>query len=145
MRRDRPMTEVVETRTPTREGVLRAAEKVAALLPPTPLLPFEIGGAAVWAKAECLQPIGAFKIRGAWHRISDLTDEERARGIVGVSSGNHAQGVAWAARQLGIRATIVMPGNAPAVKLDRTRALGAEVVLCDRASGDRDEIAARLV
>ena len=139
------MTEVVETRTPTREGVLRAAEKVAALLPPTPLLPFEIGGAAVWAKAECLQPIGAFKIRGAWHRISDLTDEERARGIVGVSSGNHAQGVAWAARQLGIRATIVMPGNAPAVKLDRTRALGAEVVLYDRASGDRDEIAARLV
>ena len=145
MRRDRPMTEVVETRTPTREGVLRAAEKVAALLPPTPLLPFEIGGAAVWAKAECLQPIGAFKIRGAWHRISDLTDEERARGVVGVSSGNHAQGVAWAARQLGIRATIVMPGNAPAVKLDRTRALGAEVVLYDRASGDRDEIAARLV
>ena len=145
MRRDRPMTEVVETRTPTREGVLRAAEKVAALLPPTPLLPFEIGGAAVWAKAECLQPIGAFKIRGAWHRISDLTDEERARGIVGVSSGNHAQGVAWAARQRGIRATIVMPGNAPAVKLDRTRALGAEVVLYDRASGDRDEIAARLV
>ena len=139
------MTEVVETRTPTREGVLRAAEKVAALLPPTPLLPFEIGGAAVWAKAECLQPIGAFKIRGAWHRISDLTDEERARGIVGVSSGNHAQGVAWAARQRGIRATIVMPGNAPAVKLDRTRALGAEVVLYDRASGDRDEIAARLV
>ena len=139
------MTEVVETRTPTREGVLRAAEKVAALLPPTPLLPFEIGGAAVWAKAECLQPIGAFKIRGAWHRISDLTDEERARGIVGVSSGNHAQGVAWAARQLGIRATIVMPGNAPAVKLDRTRALGAEVVLYDSASGDRDEIAARLV
>ena len=139
------MTEVVETRTPTREGVLRAAEKVAALLPPTPLIPFEIGGAAVWAKAECLQPIGAFKIRGAWHRLSDLGEEERARGVVGVSSGNHAQGVAWAARQLGIRATIVMPGNAPAVKLDRTRALGAEVVLYDRASGDRDEIAARLV
>ena len=95
MRRDRPMTEVVETRTPTREGVLRAAEKVAALLPPTPLLPFEIGGAAVWAKAECLQPIGAFKIRGAWHRISDLTDEERARGIVGEGDGVNAW-LGWA-------------------------------------------------
>ena len=145
MRRDRPMTEVRDARPPTREGVLRAAGKVAALLPPTPLLPFEIGGATVWAKAECLQPIGAFKIRGAWHRISDLGEEERARGVVGVSSGNHAQGVAWAARQLGIRATIVMPSNAPQVKLERTRALGAEVVLYDRASGDRDEIAARLV
>ena len=84
------MTEVLDARPPTREGVLRAAGKVAALLPPTPLLPFEIGGATVWAKAECLQPIGAFKIRGAWHRISDLTDEERARGIVGVSSGRLA-------------------------------------------------------
>jgi threonine dehydratase len=139
------MTEVLEMRAPTREGVLRAAEKVAALLPPTPLIPFEFGGKTLWAKAECLQPIGAFKIRGAWHRISDLGDEERARGVVGVSSGNHAQGVAWAARELGIRATNVMPSNAPAVKLDRTRALGAEVVLYDRATGDRDAIAAELV
>lgn len=132
-------------RAPTREGVLRAAAKVAALLPPTPLIPFEIDGTKVWAKAECLQPIGAFKIRGAWHRLSDLTEEERARGVVGVSSGNHAQGVAWAARELGVRATIVMPSNAPTVKLDRTRALGAEVVLYDRATEDRDEVAARLV
>lgn len=132
-------------RAPTREGVLRAAEKVAALLPPTPLLPFEIGGATVWAKAECLQPIGAFKIRGAWHRLSDLTSEERARGVVGVSSGNHAQGVAWAARRLGIAATIVMPSDAPAVKLERTRALGAEVVLYDRVSEDRDAVAAQVL
>jgi len=139
------MTAVLEMRAPTRDGVLRAAEKVAALLPPTPLIPFEIGGATVWAKAECLQPIGAFKIRGAWHRLTDLSEEERARGVVGVSSGNHAQGVAWAARELGIRATIVMPSNAPAVKLQRTRALGAEVVLYDRATGDRDAIAAELV
>jgi len=139
------MTEVLEMRAPTRDGVLRAAAKVAALLPPTPLIPFEIDGVTLWAKAECLQPIGAFKIRGAWHRISDLTKEERERGVVGVSSGNHAQGVAWAARELGIRATIVMPSNAPAVKLERTRALGAEVVLYDRASGDRDAIAAELV
>ena len=141
MRRDRAMT----VREPTREGVLRAAEKVAQILPPTPLLPFEIGDIRVWAKAECLQPIGAFKIRGAWHRLTELSELERARGVVGVSSGNHAQGVAWAARKLGIAATIVMPSNAPAVKLERTRALGAEVVLYDRASGDRDAIAGELV
>lgn len=133
-------------RAPTREGVLRAAEKVAALLPPTPLLPVEIGGVTVWAKAECLQPVGAFKIRGAWHRLTDLSDEEGARGVVGVSSGNHAQGVAWAAQRLGIKATIVMPNDAPEVKLAATRALGAEVVLYDRPGGeDRDEVAGRLV
>jgi threonine dehydratase len=145
MRRDRAMTEVLEMRAPTREGVLRAADKVAALLPPTPLLSFEIAGAMVWAKAECLQPIGAFKIRGAWHRLTDLTGEERARGVVGVSSGNHAQGVAWAARRLGIAATIVMPSDAPAVKLERTRALGAGVVPYDRASEDRDAVAAKVL
>ena len=139
------MTEPIAMRAPTRQGVLRAADKVAALLPPTPLVPFEIDGMTAWAKAECLQPIGAFKIRGAWHRLSELGEEERARGVVGVSSGNHAQGVAWAARKLGIAATIVMPRDAPAVKLDRTRALGAEVVLYDRASEDRDAVAAALV
>ena len=139
------MTEPAPLRAPTREGVLRAAEKVAALLPPTPLIPFEIAGRTVWAKAECLQPVGAFKIRGAWHRLTDLTPEERARGVVGVSSGNHAQGVAWAARELGIAATIVMPGDAPAVKLERTRALGAKVVLYDRATEDRDVVAAELM
>ena len=106
-----------EQRRPTREGVLRAAEKVAAILPPTPLLPVEIGGVRVRAKAESLQPVGAFKIRGAWHRLSDLSDEERARGVVAVSSGNHAQGVAWAAKRLGVAATIVMPMDAPAVTL----------------------------
>ncbi|MBU0793899.1 MAG: pyridoxal-phosphate dependent enzyme, partial [Alphaproteobacteria bacterium] len=111
-------------RAPSREGVLRAAEKVAALLPPTPLLPLEVDGRTIWCKAEMLQPIGAFKIRGAWHRLSDLTPEQRARGVVGVSSGNHAQGVAWAARRLGIAATIVMPSNAPQAKLAATRALG---------------------
>ncbi|WP_235506525.1 threonine/serine dehydratase [Altererythrobacter sp. Root672] len=132
-------------RTPTREGVLRAATKVAEILPQTPLLMTEIGGTPVWIKAESLQPIGAFKIRGAWHRLTDLSDEERARGVVGVSSGNHAQGVAWAARRLGIAATIVMPSDAPSVKLDRTRAMGAEIVPYDRYKQDRDEIAQALV
>ena len=134
-------------RSPTAEGVARAAVKIAALLPRTPLLPLELpSGATVWCKAESLQPIGAFKIRGAWHRLTDLSDEDRARGVVGVSSGNHAQGVAWAARRLGIPATIVMPNDAPQVKLANTRALGAEVVLYDRPGGeDSDEVAARLV
>ena len=132
-------------RAPTREGVQLAARKIAELLPPTPLLPLAIGRAAVWAKAESLQPIGAFKIRGAWHRLTELSEEQRRHGVVGVSSGNHAQGVAWAARELGIAATIVMPRDAPAVKLERTRALGAEVVLYDRATEDRDAIAQALV
>ena len=125
--------------------MLRAAQKVAALLPKTPLLPLEVDGRMLWCKAEMLQPIGAFKIRGAWHRLSDLTEDERARGVVGVSSGNHAQGVAWAAKRLGVAATIVMPGNAPRAKLEATRALGADVVLYDRATENRDEIAAALV
>ena len=134
-----------QLRAPTAEGVARAAAKIADLLPETPLLEVQIGGVTVWCKAECLQPVGAFKIRGAWHRLSDLSDEEKARGVVGVSSGNHAQGVAWAARRLGIRAVIVMPTDAPAVKLANTLALGAEVVLYDRPGGeDRDAVAERL-
>ena len=131
-------------RKPTREGVERAARKLALILPPTPLLPVEIMRVRVWAKAESLQPVGAFKIRGAWHRLSDLSDEERARGVVAVSSGNHAQGVAWAARKLGISATIVMPSDAPRVKLERTRALGAAIVTYDRRTQDREEIARAL-
>ena len=142
MRRGAAMT----MRRPTHEGVLRAAAKVAELLPPTPLLPFAVGSGTAWAKAECLQPVGAFKIRGAWHRLSDLSEADRRRGVVAVSSGNHAQGVAWAARRLGIAATIVMPNDAPDVKLAGTRALGAEIVLYDRPGGEsRDEVAERLV
>jgi threonine dehydratase len=132
-------------RTPTREGVLRAAEKISELLPPTPLLPLEVDGRTIWCKAEMLQPIGSFKIRGAWHRISDLNEDERSRGVVGVSSGNHAQGVAWAAKRLGISAVIVMPSNAPRAKIEATRALGAETILYERATESRDEIAAKLV
>src|SRR3990167_9219120 len=132
-------------RMPTGGGVLSAARKVAEILPPTPLLPVKVGEVSCWAKAEVLQPIGAFKIRGGWHRLTDLDADERARGVVAVSSGNHAQGVAWAAQRLGIAATIVMPRNAPAVKIAATRALGAEVVLYERPGEDRDEVAARLI
>ena len=141
MRRDRPMTEPAATRKPTRDGVLEAARTIAAILPPTPLLPVEIRDTQCWAKAESLQPIGAFKIRGAWNRISQLSKAERERGVVGVSSGNHAQGVAWAAKRLGIPATIVMPSDAPLVKIDGVRALGAEIVSYERRNGDRDAIA----
>lgn len=129
---------------PTREGVIEAAAKVAAILSATPLLPVEILGSRCWVKAENLQPIGAFKIRGAWHRLTALSGQDRAAGVVAVSSGNHAQGVAWAARRLGIAATIVMPHDAPQVKLDATRALGAEVVIYQRPVEDRDEIAGRI-
>ena len=132
-------------RAPTREGTMAAAEAIASILPPTPLLPVEIGGVRVHVKAESLQPVGAFKIRGGWWRLSCLSDEEKARGVVAVSSGNHAQGVAWAARRLGIAAAIVMPRNAPKVKLEATRALGADIVLYDRPGEDRDEVAAREV
>ncbi|WP_395636223.1 threonine/serine dehydratase [Sphingorhabdus sp.] len=131
--------------TPTHEGVQRAMAKIAAILPKTPLLPVEVDGVTIWCKAEMLQPIGAFKIRGAWHRLSDLNAQERARGVVGVSSGNHAQGVAWAAKKLGISATIVMPSNAPRMKLAATKALGAQVVLYDRATESREEVAAALI
>ncbi len=129
---------------PTRDGVLRAAEKVAEILPPTPILPVEVQGVRCWVKVESLQPIGAFKIRGAWNRLSALSMNERARGVIGVSSGNHAQGVAWAARKLGISACIVMPHDAPQMKLDATRAMGADVVTYQRPGEDRDAISQAL-
>jgi threonine dehydratase len=132
-------------RAPSRDGVLRAMAKITEILPPTPLLPLEVDGRTIWCKAEMLQPIGAFKIRGAWHRLSDMTEKERTKGVVGVSSGNHAQGVAWAARRLGVAATIVMPENAPKAKIEATKALGADVVLYQRPGQDRDAIAAEIV
>ena len=131
-------------RIPSLEGVRAAAVAVGQVVPPTPLLDVEIAGVTVFAKAESLQPIGAFKLRGAWHRLSSLTPVERLRGVVAFSSGNHAQGVAWAAKRLGMPATIVMPSDAPIAKLDGTRALGADIVLCDRMTESREDIAAAL-
>ncbi len=121
-----------------------AAAKMADILPASPLMIHEINGLEVAFKMESLQPIGAFKLRGAWHRLTALCDESRARGVVAFSSGNHAQGVAWAAKRLGIAATIVMPSDAPAAKLSATMALGAEVVRYDRATESREKIAAHL-
>ncbi|MFL6857789.1 MAG: threonine/serine dehydratase [Allosphingosinicella sp.] len=110
----------------------------------TPLLPLDWEGRRVWIKAECLQQGGSFKLRGAFNRLLLLSEAERARGVVAFSSGNHAQGVALAARRLGIAATIVMPSDAPAVKRDATLAAGAEIVAYDRATQSREAIAARL-
>src|ERR1051326_5493648 len=91
----------------------------------------------IFMKPENLQPVGSFKLRGAYNKISSLMPEERKRGVVAHSSGNHAQGVAFAARALGVKATIVMPSSAPKVKLDATRGMGADVVLVGPASEDR--------
>lgn len=131
-------------RQPTRAGVRDAAAKVAAILPPTPLFVAEVRSVPVMFKAESLQPIGAFKIRGAWHRLTAVAPELREKGVVAFSSGNHAQGVAWAAKRLGMPALIVMPADAPAAKRDATLALGAEVVGYDRMTEDRIRIAAHL-
>ncbi|WP_417590347.1 threonine ammonia-lyase [Parasphingorhabdus sp.] len=131
-------------RKPTLAGVERAARKVADILPATPLLPLEIDGKTVWCKAECLQPIGAFKIRGGWHRLTDLNDDQGQRGVIAFSSGNHAQGVAWAAHRLNIPATIIMPEDAPRAKLENTKALGAKVITYDRMGGNREQLAADL-
>lgn len=110
----------------------------------TPLLPFSHGGRAYWVKPECLQQSGSFKLRGASNRLAQLSESERARGVVAFSSGNHAQGVAVAAQRLGISATIVMPADAPSVKVEGTRAAGAEIVFFDRATESREQIGARL-
>jgi threonine dehydratase len=98
----------------------------------------------IFVKPENLQPIGSFKLRGAYNKISSLNPEQRSRGVVSHSSGNHAQGVAFAARALNVKATIVMPSTAPKVKLEATRALGAEIVMVGPASEDRIQKAEEL-
>jgi threonine dehydratase len=114
----------------------------------TPLLssPFldEIAGRRVLVKPECLQHTGSFKYRGGRAAVSALDADSRARGVIAFSSGNHAQGVALAARDFGVPCVIVMPSDAPRLKVENTRTLGAEVVLYDRATADRDAIGADL-
>jgi threonine dehydratase len=114
----------------------------------TPLLssPFldEIAGRQVFVKVECLQHTGSFKFRGGWSALSAMDPEKRAKGVSAFSSGNHAQGVTLAAKMHGTSSVIIMPSDAPQVKIDNTKALGAEVVLYDRASEDRDKIGVQL-
>lgn len=126
-----------------------SAARAQGVVRRTPLLssPFidEIAGRAVFLKAEVLQHTGSFKFRGGWSALTALTDAARARGVIAYSSGNHAQGVARAAQILGAPATILMPSDAPSLKIENTRAMGAEVVLYDRAGGeDRAVIGTRL-
>jgi len=122
----------VTERLVTLADVVAARERIAGCVLRTPLV--ELRGTGLRLKAESLQPIGAFKLRGAFNALLSLPAEERSRGVIADSSGNHAQAVAYAARALGMRAVIVMPPYAPAVKIEATRALGAEV---DLVEGDR--------
>src|SRR5947209_20594461 len=109
-----------------------------------PLIETEIAGTRIWLKCECLQTGGSFKLRGATNRLLQLSPDERERGVVAFSSGNHARGVAIAARRLGIRAIIVMPRDAPGVKIEGTRSAGGQTVLYDRRNESREAIAARI-
>ena len=126
------------------KDVLEAADRIRGLVERTPLIESEIDGARVWLKCECLQTGGAFKLRGATNRLLQLSPAERERGVVAFSSGNHARGVAIAARRLGMRAIIVMPSSAPQVKVDGTRGEGAEIIFYDRRNDSREAIAARI-
>ena len=128
----------------TLDMIEAAATRLQGHVRETPLLtsPFldEIAGRRVLVKPECLQHTGSFKFRGAWSAISALDESARARGVIAYSSGNHAQGVAYAAAQHGTSSVIIMPSDAPQLKIENTRALGAEVVLYDRATESREEI-----
>ena len=124
--------------------IIAAAARIAGQVVRTPLLEASLAGRRIWLKCECLQTGGAFKLRGASNRLLQLDAEERKRGVVAFSSGNHAQGVAIAAKRLGITATIVMPSDAPQIKVDGTQAQGAEIVFYDRATEDRVKIATAL-
>ena len=122
-----------------------AAERLDGVIVRTPLLRNaeldRVAGGTVLIKPECFQPIGSFKIRGAYNLLSQLTPEQAAQGVVAWSSGNHAQGVALAGKLLGIHAAIVMPEDAPAAKLESTRRLGGEIITYDRYTEDREAIA----
>ena len=135
-------------RLPSFADVEDAARLLEGVAVRTPLLRSdaldEAAGGRVFVKAECLQRTGSFKIRGAYNRLARLTAEERPRGVVAFSSGNHAQGVAASARLLGVPAVIVMPSDAPRMKMEATRGYGAEVVLYDRFTESREAIAARI-
>jgi threo-3-hydroxy-L-aspartate ammonia-lyase len=123
------------------DRIRAAAARIAGVAVRTPLLAWD---ARTWLKPESLQPVGAFKMRGAYARLTSLSDAERAAGVITYSSGNHAQAVARAARLLGVRAVIVMPENAPAIKVAGVRRDGAEIVTTGPASDERHAVAERL-
>ncbi len=124
---------------------LRAAQqRLRDVAMHTPLVELPGEPPPLWLKAESLQPIGSFKLRGAFNKIAQLSAPERARGVITYSSGNHAQGVAYAARAVGAKAVIVMPSNAPQVKVRATQALGAEIVAVGPSSAERKQKALEL-
>ena len=134
------------------DTIRAAAARIAGIAVKTPLVRAPFAGVAdrgsgreIWLKAESLQPIGSFKLRGASNKILQLSKDEIARGVITYSSGNHAQGVAYAAREVGAKAVIVMPSNAPPIKRAATLALGAEVVDVGPASSERLAVAERLM
>ena len=133
---------------PTFDDVAAAAQRLAGHAHRTPVLRSRTAdallGAEVFSKCENLQRAGAFKFRGAFNALSRFSAEQRRRGVVAFSSGNHAQAIALSGRMLGIPAAIVMPHDAPAAKVDATRAYGAEVIRFDRYSEDREAIGRRL-
>ena len=126
------------------DDIRLARARLEGVIRETPLLESPLlnsaAGRRILVKAECLQITGSFKFRGAWSALTSLDDATRARGVLAYSSGNHAQGVAHAAQLLGIPAVVVMPSDAPALKIRNTKAYGAEVVLYDRAGGESREI-----
>ncbi|MEA1071176.1 threonine/serine dehydratase [Sphingomonas sp. LY160] len=124
--------------------VIAAKARIAEWVVRTPLLETHIRGHRIWLKCENQQTGGAFKLRGATNRLLQLSEDERGRGVVAFSSGNHAQGVAIAAKRLGIAATIVMPTDAPIVKVEGTRSQEAKIVFYDRQSESREAIASKL-
>jgi threonine dehydratase len=135
----------------TLEEIKQAQQRLQGVAVRTPLVAYfppsrpvseakpenELARGQLWLKPESLQPIGSFKLRGAYNKISSLTEQQRLRGVISYSSGNHAQGVAYAARALGVKAVIVMPRNAPRLKVESTAALGAEIVTVGPASAER--------
>ena len=142
------MNSSIPSELPTYDDIKDAAGRLHGLAIETPLLESPLLndelGYRLLIKAEVLQRTGSFKFRGAYNRVSRLSPEERRRGVVGFSSGNHAQGVAAAAKLIGTPAVIIMPKSAPAMKVANTRAYGAEVVLYDRANEDREAIGEKL-
>jgi threonine dehydratase len=134
--------------SPSFADVQAAARRLQGVTVRTPLLENQrvndrLGGRLL-IKAECLQRTGSFKLRGAYNFLASMTEADRKKGVVGWSSGNHAQGLAEAARLMGVKATIVMPADAPALKVANTRASGAEVVLYDRVKESREQIGRRI-
>jgi threonine dehydratase len=140
----------------TLDNIKAAQKKIHGIAARTPLVRYyppaqkngartsAMDGGQLWLKPESFQPIGAFKLRGAYNKIASLTESERANGVISYSSGNHAQGVAYAARAFGLKCVMVMPRNAPKIKVDATAALGAEIVVVGGSSSERMQKAEEL-